>query len=260
LFKSSASATPCANADACDASTPTSADTDTCCEAPAPLPETPAPTTQACSCNVTLYQHWVEGYPMDGNGDQVPGDSGDICNGEDQFDSTTGWCSTGVTQDFSTTGLQLGSMSQQRLPVNASVPGSTLSEHVSSIKVTGSRHCAVHAYKYCKGKPYNKPASTSTQPPDTSSRSYDQGVVTPGAMLKEVLGWQNDQVRCIEFECRVAQCGDANGAEMGNDDAQCPDGYLFKSSASATPCANADACDTSTPTSVDTDTCCEANN
>jgi hypothetical protein len=230
------------------------------CQSPTPTPP-PAPLPEACSCDVTLYQHWVEGYPKDEHGNQVVPASKDICNGVDQFDSTTSSCSTGVTQHFSTTGLSPGSMSPEKLRVNASVAGSSLSDHVSSIKITGnSQHCAVHAYKYCgaNAKPYNRQVSTFTHPADTASRSYQPGVVTPGGNLKAVLGWQNDQVRCIKFECRVAQCGDQDGAGVGKSAVQCPDGYFAKSNVSATPCADAVACDTTTPTSPDTDKCCDA--
>jgi len=147
-----------------------------------------------CNCTVTLYQHYAEGYPKDEHGNQVEGNSAN-CGGEAHVNGSI--CSTGDMETFTEVGPPLNVVGTN---------GSTrqLMGHVSGAKVTGDSTCQVHAYNKvnCTDTSQMGIALTpSTQVEDTSSRSYEPGVVPSAATLGPTLQWTNDATKCIRMSC-----------------------------------------------------------
>jgi len=147
---------------------------------------------QATHCEVTLYDKWAEGYPL--NADRSPKTGSAACGGSSNMNSATQECLTGDKQIITIT--------DEDWDYPFEVKGSI---GVTSIKVTGDSCCQVNAYSDsgCKdGAIMGVPITPSTQlAADTQSGVYDPGVVTGVGNLQSKLYWTDNAATCIRVSC-----------------------------------------------------------
>jgi len=142
-------------------------------------------------CEVTLYDKWAEGYPLNTDRSRKTGSA--ACGGSSFTNSATLECLTGDKQIITITD------DEWDLPFE--VKGSI---GVTSVKVTGDSCCQVNAYPDSKCNawaPMGVPITPSTQlAADTWSDIYDPGVVT-GFNLQSARYWTDNAAKCITVSC-----------------------------------------------------------